>query len=650
MLITPRSRLQLPRSNRGWTIARDIGARRLWDFRDGVGQTDAGGGLISAWIDQIGGTVTATASGSGRPTYVPGRGLLFNSDDFMEISGTGAMNIGSAPGSIVWYGMQLALDANPRNLISAGSSSQARVLRVNASTHRPGMTTVATNLEDTALRFSGLHVLMGEWADGRMELWFDGDYVGSAVATINTGNTRIRFGANASTTAGLFSIAYFNRVLFVNGRTSADEKRRIAAEVLGSRAVDVMRTGHPYRPRPPLPTFAENIAAINAAVAAAPTSTPDRESDLSPAPTVGGYEGAPNATDFPIGADVVNERQLLTIEQGWPMPDAGSYVSSKQGLLGYIDDENPTTLYANTTSFRPGCIMTSRYVAAHVYGVVDSRVRLIVRNLTAGETVAKYVAAAGQAVPGSTGSNTLTFDLGSVARREVQIDLPASNMMGGFYCESGGIVEPMDSSTPRGAWFGDSYFQAAGGQRYDAWEILAADHLNLPRGNFNGNTGSGFISDSGGDGVYTIAGRIPDITDSDLTLRQSLGITVRTDARHVVIGATINDTGLGFTRSTYKDAVLPILQAIRTRLPYAPIVCLGPWDIYYPSAVTSAWQACNDGLMDACAGIEHCAFLSLYQVEYDHLAPDNHHPSQTGGRMLAANLAPRLKAAWLAMA
>jgi len=632
-----------------WTINDNIGVRFVEEFNyldhGTANMTDDGGGLISSWKGRKT-ALNATAAAGARPKWIAGKGVLFHLANVMETVGIGPLAFAGTSGSIWFLGYQLALDDVPHNLVSYGSTVNARVLRVSGVTHKAAATDNAGTTEETTRRCSGLVAMQAKFQNGRLYVRMNGTPGPDVASAFNTANTMLRLGASLAGPTDRFATAYFQRVLFFSGDTTLDEDMRTEAELLGAEAYKYLPEGHPYRVPPPPLSYAATMAKINAAIAAAPASTPDQEVVMPVTPTITITAGAPNPVAFPLSADVDNELPLITIDQGWTTPDGGSYVISPMGLLGYL---LTPSLFAQTTSFRARVLATCQKIAVHVFGVIDSEIRLIVRPVA--DPVGKYATLAGETMPGPSGSTTVVYDLGSNAQREISAEIPASNKFAGFFVEAGNLLEPAPPAADvRIAWESDSFGSGVGAtQRWWAFNILTGDRLGLTAGQFAGNVGGGWLAGSPS-GIYTLQQRLNDITDADLAERHSIGISALTDGDGVVISLGVNDVPIELTAEQWTAVMLPMLLTIRANMPWAPIVCVGPWDRYFPAAVSAGWRAVDDGLQAAVAQVEHCEYLSMEGVDYEKVGDGNIHPTNLGHQQIANNLAPRLEATLISMA
>jgi hypothetical protein len=639
----------------GWTIATHIGERLVeeFDFQTSLWLVESGG-VVSSAVGKNG-TLVLTAAGAAQPTLVDGKGTFFDGENSeMSAASVGPIAVGADTGSIIWFGIQLGLDLAVRNFVSLGSSSNSRLLRINGSSHTPQAATSADVASEDGSAI-GLCVVQGKFIDGNLiEVVLNGKHLASESGPIDTASTSLLVGE--AFTGNRNAKAYFKRLLFVNGETSREEDARIAAELLGPDNWDLLHPDWQWLGRTPL-LIEENLAIINAVIAAAPSSTPDQEPEFSPTPTMLIYDGDPlPGHGFSQSADVVGERALIALRSGWIKIEAGQ-ATATDGILGYADVDNPTQLYDQATSFRASAIITADKLAIHVTALDTSRVRIIVRPVADG--VGKYIDVDGHLLGGDTHSDkTIEIDFGVSAEREISVELPSGIAFKGFWVPSDGIIEPVpDAPFIRVAWRSDSFGSGTGAnQRYNAFNILTADRLGLPRGQFAGNVGGGWESTSNGT-VFNFDQGEPDVTDSDLSLRNGdpptgLGITALTFARAAVIALGVNDANMTKTAAEWTAIILPLLQRVRRNLPWAPIILPGPWDRFFPSAVSPNWRAVDDGLQAAVAAMAdpYIAYLSMEGVDYDKVGGGNIHPTNLGHQQLADDLAPRIKAALLAMA
>ncbi|WP_439611514.1 hypothetical protein [Reyranella sp.] len=623
-----------------WTIARSLGARVAEYFDDAdhgtANMTDDGGGLISAWKGRVTG-LTLAASGSQRPTRDE-NGLLFNGAQMMASSGLGPINGGSNGGSIFLLVQQLALDNAPRNLISIGSSTQQRTLRVNASTHRPGALTTAGTVESTVRAFVGESVIQGKFIDGRIDLWLNAEFLGSVNATITAGSTGIRLGASLAGTPDRFAKCYVRKILFVNGDTSREEDIRIAAELAGSNGFEILCAAERYRARNDL-TLAENLVELDDTMtAAALVTTPDDDTDMSPAPTITASTAAPSG--LTAAARYTTTAALFDFFGGFERPRA-NYRAAPAGLLGYIDVEGVPTLFPTNSSYTMAFETTAPKVAVRVFGSASFPYRMMIDG--------KFADRAGTFTHADTGTQYILYDVGSSAWRLWTLDINRSNLVAGILVGPNDLVRRQRRATKFKNWIflGDSMTHGLiEGYHWDGQAPRAARKMGMRRWMANGVDGSDAVYRPFETG-FNMLDRFADVadvgspavSDYDVALRQTLDMLGKADPDGLSLHFGVNAIASGFGATGMTEAYQTFLTEFRKVKEHVPVVVFGPVDRLAPSPVESGFDAVEAAIEAGCDGQPNVVFKSLRGVAYAKRAGDPTHGSYAGAGTLATRIA-----------
>lgn len=239
----------LPRSVlKAWWSADDHGTANM---------TDDGAGLISSWIDRISG-ITTTAVTSARPTW---SATSFNSA-YPGITFDGVANClvntsfaalpqTSTPGEMWAIANYASNDGSLACVVFRyGTTGSAACRDIRQGTlNQARISDGASFLDDTAIVFSGNHILGGMWSDTTMSGRVDGRDLNPAsltVATLNTGNTRLRIGASNSTSAATFMHGVIRHLFITTTLTSLQRQQLEAWLAWNSNLQTLLPTSHPY--------------------------------------------------------------------------------------------------------------------------------------------------------------------------------------------------------------------------------------------------------------------------------------------------------------------------------------------------------------------------------------------------------------------
>jgi len=190
----------------------------MWDA-ERAAQLTLSGAAVTAWASAKNGYSAAQGVGASRPAYSAtsfnGRpGVTFDgSDDELTFAGVGVFPTGATPSEIWALVDQTALPADTSNRMTAsyGAGSTLRralsrtvVTGVNRGRADAGNGTVSVTATDSLVDLSGRHVLRGVVTATDVSAAIDGATATTAAAVPATDVTRVRLGANSSTTAANF--------------------------------------------------------------------------------------------------------------------------------------------------------------------------------------------------------------------------------------------------------------------------------------------------------------------------------------------------------------------------------------------------------------------------------------------------------------
>jgi lysophospholipase L1-like esterase len=193
---------------------------------------------------------------------------------------------------------------------------------------------------------------------------------------------------------------------------------------------------------------------------------------------------------------------------------------------------------------------------------------------------------------------------------------------------------------PRAIFLGDSYTEGAGGSMPGGYVVFAGIAAGLDAW-ASGVGGTGIVSDGGGvDGKTKFRDRV----STDV-------IPFNPDV--VVIAGGINDGDLAYERRTlseYRAEYDRLIDAIKTGLPAAKIIVLGPFCPQTPSSYSSGLTPLRD-VNQAAARAEGLPFIDAFYFtdanKSKYISDDNVHPNDAGheylGKRLGAELVEALR-------
>jgi hypothetical protein len=223
--------------------------------------TDDGAGLISSWSDRIGG-MTATATTTARPTwgatsfYSGIAGVTFDGvANTMASSTLTTLPTGTTPGE-VWV-----VAAGPGTAIASVTASVSYGGTANGSFRqmRKSNADLLFMSDGTTNNVGGLVIdakgpaLVGATFEATVYT-FHGNGVNAVPttgATLNTGTTRLRIGANTAGSAGQFWSGPIRHVM-VTTLLTADNRQKLEGWLAwDSGLVSLLSADHPYKGSPP---------------------------------------------------------------------------------------------------------------------------------------------------------------------------------------------------------------------------------------------------------------------------------------------------------------------------------------------------------------------------------------------------------------
>jgi hypothetical protein len=221
-VIWPRQPAVLPNYAYGGFTPSSLGAlvraRLTVDDHGTANMTDDGAGLISQWKSTDGSALTITATTTLRPTYsatahtppngVAVPGISFNGANAFVSTTLTNIPTGANAGEL-WL-LFLTTSNLSQTMFGYGtqSASSRRSLQVLGSNGRSRVTDQTVSIDDSIslLGNGGVHVLGGRWQGTTMQSRLNGRLIGSStIATLATGATRLRLGADLSTSPASFA-------------------------------------------------------------------------------------------------------------------------------------------------------------------------------------------------------------------------------------------------------------------------------------------------------------------------------------------------------------------------------------------------------------------------------------------------------------
>jgi hypothetical protein len=232
---------------KAWWSAEDHGTQNM---------TDDGSGLISNWVDRIGG-LAVTAVTTARPTWSSN---AFNGKPALTFDGaancfvaTALANLptGAAPGEIWGVCQEGVLAANGAVFRYGGGGETTRAI-VGQPNFQAQANDGATNNADTGPNLlSAPSIVSAAFAGTTLNGWINGlSFTGNptTIPTLNTGTARLRIGANNSGSATNLFAGVIADILVIAGTLSTADRQRLEGYLAWK---DVMQGSlpllHPYR-------------------------------------------------------------------------------------------------------------------------------------------------------------------------------------------------------------------------------------------------------------------------------------------------------------------------------------------------------------------------------------------------------------------
>jgi lysophospholipase L1-like esterase len=297
----------------------------------------------------------------------------------------------------------------------------------------------------------------------------------------------------------------------------------------------------------------------------------------------------------------------------------------------YVGADSTDATYTPGTRIGPRLFATTEYEGSALDVLVrndgDGRGRIYVD----GREVKRWVPAdftAASITSGNIGRFSLTFTAAKRRRISIAPDNPASWIIGLDVQPGKPIFFPTSNTKgPRVMIAGDSFGEGTGASAGDPnmvqwlqWHMGWDDIWNTSSG------GTGYFADG------------PRTSLSDRYVNDIIDLAPNT----VIIPLGINDQTLwGSNLAGTQAAMQTVWDGIRTALPSAEIVVVGPWPNNGGVGVTAALIAIDAWMQAQCAtrGIQ---FISPIQDGVTFVTSDGVHPDSAGHELLGAWLAGRL--------
>lgn len=230
--------------SRGTFAPTDLGGALVawWnaDDHDTANMTDDGDGLISAYVDRIGG-LSLTAAAGARPTWgaaaftgfdgTTKAALAFDGTANCLTGATTGLPTGTTPGEIwlVATGPAVA-DGSNRNPFTYGGTAGGTFRRFRKATTDNASASdgaVTANALSTTASWVGVpKIIGGMFGATTVEVRANGRAGTTATgATLNTGTTRTRIGADSANTAANFWLGAIRHVIVTTALTNAQRQQ-----------------------------------------------------------------------------------------------------------------------------------------------------------------------------------------------------------------------------------------------------------------------------------------------------------------------------------------------------------------------------------------------------------------------------------------
>lgn len=230
-----------------------------WDADTGL--VDDGAGLISSWTDHVA-SIAATATTTARPTlgaasFNQRAGLTFDGTANCLVSTSiSALPNGAAPGMI--FCLFNDTGSTTGHVFDYGGSTAATDRTISIVGTAPARlmrnSDASTNLTVTAPTVAGKHVLGGAWVPDQEYAYVDGQSVrpaSAAIATLNTGTTRLRIGSNNGAAGANFATGVLRHAI-VTGRLLDFQRAQLVGWLAWDGGIpDRLPGNHPFRYRRP---------------------------------------------------------------------------------------------------------------------------------------------------------------------------------------------------------------------------------------------------------------------------------------------------------------------------------------------------------------------------------------------------------------
>lgn len=226
--------------SRGTFTPTDLGASLVahWSADDhgGANMTDDGAGLISAWVDRIGG-LSVTAATTARPTWSATGFAAFDGTTKAALVGDGVANtletttLTGLPGTSTPGEIWVVAVPDPAGIVAAGSyvtyggasNGTNRGVRKGSNVLSPTITDGSVTTSPALGTITGAQIISGSWSGTTQSGVVNGrDFTNTGtIASLNTTMTRMRFFANSAGTAAAFLMGAIRHVFITTTLTAA---------------------------------------------------------------------------------------------------------------------------------------------------------------------------------------------------------------------------------------------------------------------------------------------------------------------------------------------------------------------------------------------------------------------------------------------
>ncbi len=249
---------QVPKTGQWTPLALGTSLAAWWSADDHgtANMTDDGAGLISSWKDKVG-AMDATAVTTARPTWAATSfnsayaGLTFDGVANCLVSTTLTTLPTGATAGDMYVVCSPVTSATTLVLAQYGGTTASTTRRIHkASTDNAAvMDTTVTGRNNIVTL--GPHIIEGTWAGIVQDGYVDGAHMDvnapAVIATLATGTTRLRLGANNGTSAAAF-FAGVLRHIFITTTLTLVQRQRLEGWMAWDGGIPSnLPANHPYR-------------------------------------------------------------------------------------------------------------------------------------------------------------------------------------------------------------------------------------------------------------------------------------------------------------------------------------------------------------------------------------------------------------------